>query len=55
MALNNAQRRQEAEAKLVEALKRLQARGERITARALAKEAGVKPHTASAWLKRMRE
>ncbi|MFN4073837.1 MAG: replication initiation protein [Thermus sp.] len=52
---NNAQRRQEAEAKLVEALKRLQARGERITATALAKEAGVNWRTASAWLKRMRE
>lgn len=50
----NARRRQEAEAKLMKALTRLQARGERITARALAREAGVKPHTASAWLKRMR-
>lgn len=52
---NNAQRRQEAEAKLVEALKRLQARGEKVTASALAKEAGVNWRTASAWLKRMRE
>ncbi|MGC8877525.1 MAG: primase C-terminal domain-containing protein, partial [Thermus sp.] len=47
-------RRQEAEEKLVEALKRLQARGEAITARALAREAGVSPTTASNWLKRMR-
>ena len=50
-----SRRRQEAEEKLTEALKRLQARGERVTARALAREAGVKPHTASKWLKRMRE
>ncbi|MGC8877516.1 MAG: primase C-terminal domain-containing protein, partial [Thermus sp.] len=52
-----AQRRREAEAteaRLVEALKRLQARGEAITARALAREAGVSPTTASNWLKRMR-
>jgi hypothetical protein len=51
---DNRRRREEAEEALVEALKRLQARGERITARALAREAGVKPHTASRWLKRMR-
>lgn len=50
-----SQRRREAEERLVEALKRLQARGERITAAALAREAGVKPHTASKWLKRMRK
>ncbi len=49
-----AQRRQEAEERLVEALKRLQARGEKVTARALAREAGVKPHTASRWLAKMR-
>lgn len=49
-----SQRRQEAEEKLTEALKRLQARGERVTARALAREAGVKPHTASRWLAKMR-
>lgn len=48
-----SQRRQEAEKKLTEALKRLQARGERVTARALAREAGVSPTTASNWLKRM--
>ncbi len=42
------------EAKLVEALKRLQSRNEAITARALAQEAGVHPSTASRWLKRMR-
>jgi DNA-binding IclR family transcriptional regulator len=38
----------------VEALKRLQTRGETITARALAREAGVSPTTASRWLQRMR-
>ena len=51
----NAKRRQEAEAKLLEALKRLQARGERITASALAREAGVHRNTASRWLRRMRK
>ncbi|GLX65654.1 hypothetical protein KMU_36970 [Proteus vulgaris] len=50
-----SRRRQEAEEKLTEALKRLQARGERITGRALAREAGVDKKTASKWLKRMRE
>ncbi len=39
---------------LVEPLKRLQARGEAITAKALAREAGVHPTTASRWLQRMR-
>ncbi|MDW8186397.1 MAG: primase C-terminal domain-containing protein, partial [Anaerolineae bacterium] len=47
-------RRAEAEAKLVEALRRLQARGERVTASALAREAGVHRHTARRWLARMR-
>jgi uncharacterized membrane protein len=51
----NRKRRSTAEEALVEALKRLQARGETITARALAREAGVSPATASRWLKRMRE
>jgi hypothetical protein len=50
----NRERRGEAEEALVEALKRLQARGEAITARALAREAGVSPTTASRWLQRMR-
>jgi len=50
----NRKRRGEAEEALVEALKRLQARGEAITARALAREAGVSPTTASRWLQRMR-
>jgi hypothetical protein len=50
-----AQRSASAEARLVEALKRLQTRGEAITAKALAREAGVHPTTASRWLKRMRE
>jgi hypothetical protein len=50
-----AQRSASAEAKLAEALKRLQARGEAISARALAREAGVSPTTASRWLERMRE
>lgn len=50
----NRKRRGKAEEALVEALKRLQARGEVITARALAREAGVHPSTASQWLKRMR-
>ncbi|WP_253665596.1 replication initiation protein [Thermus scotoductus] len=49
-----SRRRQEAEEKLTEALKRLQSRDEAITARALAREAGVSPTTASNWLKRMR-
>ena len=50
----NRKRRGEAEKALVEALKRLQARGEAITARALAREAGVHHTTASRWLQRMR-
>jgi DNA invertase Pin-like site-specific DNA recombinase len=50
----NRKRRGKAEEALVEALKRLQARGEAITARALAREAGVSPTTASRWLQRMR-
>ena len=50
-----SRRRKEAEERLVEALKRLQARGERITATALAREAGVHRNTAAKWLKRMRQ
>jgi lipoate-protein ligase A len=50
----NRKRREEAEKALVEALKRLQARGEAITAKALAREAGVHHTTASRWLQRMR-
>jgi uncharacterized membrane protein len=50
----NRKRRGKAEEALVEALKRLQARGETITARALAREAGVHHTTASRWLQRMR-
>jgi DNA invertase Pin-like site-specific DNA recombinase len=50
----NWRRRGKAEEALVEALKRLQARGEAITAKALAREAGVHPTTASRWLQRMR-
>jgi uncharacterized membrane protein len=50
----NRKRRSKAEEALVEALKRLQARGEAITAKALAREAGVHPTTASRWLQRMR-
>jgi len=50
----NRKRRGKAEEALIEALRRLQARGEAITARALAREAGVHPSTASRWLKRMR-
>ena len=46
--------RGEAEKALVEALKRLQAWEETITARALAREAGVHHTTASRWLQRMR-
>lgn len=49
-----SQRRREAEERLTEALKRLQSRNEAITARALAREAGVSPTTAANWLKRMR-
>ena len=50
----NRKRQGKAEEALVEALKRLQARGEAITARALAREAGVHTTTASRWLQRMR-
>lgn len=50
-----SQRRQEAEEKLMEALRSLQARGERITATTLAREAGVHRNTASKWLRRMRK
>ena len=50
----NRKRRGKAEEALVEALKRLQARGEAITARALAREVGVHHTTASRWLQRMR-
>ena len=50
----NRKWRSKAEEALVEALKRLQARGETITARALAREAGVHHTTASRWLQRMR-
>jgi len=47
-------RRSRAEEALVEALRRLRARGERVTPTALAREAGVHRNTASRWLKRMR-
>ena len=50
----NRKRRNQASEALLEALKRLQARGERITATALAKEAGVHRNTASRWLRKMR-
>jgi DNA invertase Pin-like site-specific DNA recombinase len=50
----NRRRRGKAEEALMEALKRLQARGEAITAKALAREAGVHTTTASRWLQRMR-
>jgi len=47
-------RRSRAEEALLEALRRLQARGERVTPTALAREAGVHRNTASRWLRRMR-
>jgi hypothetical protein len=47
-------RRSKAEEALLEALRRLQAKGERVTPTALAREAGVHRNTASRWLKRMR-
>lgn len=47
-------RRGKAEEALLEALRRLQARGERVTPTALAREAGVHRNTASRWLRRMR-
>jgi hypothetical protein len=50
----NRKRRGKAEEALVEALRRLQAKGERVTPTALAREAGVHRNTASRWLKRMR-
>ncbi|WP_038054952.1 hypothetical protein [Thermus amyloliquefaciens] len=50
-----SRRRQEAEEKLTEALRILQVRGERITATALAREAGVHRNTAAKWLKKMRK
>ncbi len=50
----NRRRRGKAEEVLVEALRRLQAREERVTPTALAREAGVHRNTASRWLKRMR-
>ncbi len=50
----NRKRRGKAEEALLEALRRLQARGERVTPTALAREAGVHRNTASRWLKRMR-
>jgi hypothetical protein len=50
----NRRRRSKAEEALVEALRRLQARGERVTPTALAREAGVHRNTASRWLRRMR-
>jgi uncharacterized membrane protein len=50
----NRRRRGKAEEALLEALRRLQARGERVTPTALAREAGVHRNTASRWLKRMR-
>jgi len=50
----NRKRQGKAEEALVEALRRLQARGERVTPTALAREAGVHRNTASRWLKRMR-
>jgi len=50
----NRRRRSKAEEALLEALRRLQARGERVTPTALAREAGVHRNTASRWLKRMR-
>jgi uncharacterized membrane protein len=50
----NRKRRGKAEEALLEALRRLQARGERVTPTALAREAGVHRNTASRWLRRMR-
>jgi len=50
----NRKRRSRAEEALLEALRRLQMRGERVTPTALAREAGVHRNTASRWLKRMR-
>jgi uncharacterized membrane protein len=50
----NQKRRNRAEEALLEALRRLQMRGERVTPTALARESGVHRVTASRWLKRMR-
>jgi DNA-binding IclR family transcriptional regulator len=50
----NRRRRGKAEEALLEALRRLQARGERVTPTALAREAGVHTTTASRWLQRIR-
>jgi hypothetical protein len=50
----NRKRQEEAEEALVEALRRLQVRGERVSVRALAREAGVSRRKAEAWLKKMR-
>jgi len=47
-------RRNRTEEALLEALRRLQAKGERVTPTALAREAGVHRNTASRWLRRMR-
>jgi len=50
----NRKRRDQASEALLEALRRLQAKGERVTPTALAREAGVHRNTASRWLRRMR-
>ena len=50
----NRKRRDQASEALLEALRRLQAKGERVTPTALAREAGVHRNTASSWLRRMR-
>jgi Primase C terminal 1 (PriCT-1)./Replicase family. len=50
----NRKRHSKTEEALLEALRRLQARGERVTPTALARESGVHRVTASRWLKRMR-
>jgi len=50
----NRKRRDQASEALLEAFRRLQAKGERVTPTALAREAGVHRNTASRWLKRMR-
>jgi len=50
----NQRGRRKAEEALLEALRRLQARGERVTPTALAREAGVHRNTASRWLRKMR-
>ncbi len=50
----NRKRQGKAEEALLEALRRLQAKGERVTPTALAREAGVHRNTASRWLRGMR-